>query len=367
MIHLSTLARKLVKKKIFNCEYSDYKLMGYPNEDSIYEWVKKYFLEFNNSVAINIISDKICSLFRGKLTNIRKLKINIAYFNNCESFQFINQYCEFDNCFYIQNAGDESSSIIINKKEFPTCRYQIFYIMPSKECCEYYIFMTEFDQANNEIDIIRFTCSNNNLVHGFLYKKWYTDTYIKYGQKNYPALLYLLRSKEKIGENVNIIYDQVCNYMMGVEKKQIYFYEEYMNIIKYYMSQNMQKLDELYRNKIKKIEKNNGSDLLHDDLVNKITSSTRKTIDNRSSRWNILVVDISILERGRSKKTLVELISKNIRNILKDNVYPYIKNKYGEDVVKFLEVGKIAFTNSLILEIIFQYKGDNADYYKDRY
>lgn len=365
MIHVSTLARKIVKKKIFNCEYSDYKLIDYPNEYSIAEWVKKYFLEFSNSTAINIINDKICGLFKGKVANIRKLKVNIAYFNNCESFQFINQYCGFDNFLYIQNIGDESSSIIINKKEFPTCRYQIFYIMPSKECHEYYIFMIEFDQDNNEIGIIRFTCSNNNnLVHGFLYKKWYADMYIKYGQKNYPALIDLLRSKEKISENANIVYDQVCNYMIDVEKKQIYFYEDYMDIIKYYMSQNMQELNELYRNKI---GKNNGSDLQHDELVNKITSSTRKTIDNRSSKWNILVVDISILERGRSKKTLVNLISKNIRNILKDNVYPYIKNKYGEDVVKFLEVGKITFTNSLILEIIFQYKGDNAEYYKDRY
>ena len=88
-------------------------------------------------------------------------------------------------------------------------------------------------------------------------------------------------------------------------------------------------------------------------IVNKI-----KTIDNRTKYWNLLEVRFSIIERGRDRSILFNLLKKNMKDIINNEVLPIVKEKIGEEYLKFLTIGSITFTNTSELIITIRYKGD---------
>lgn len=98
----------------------------------------------------------------------------------------------------------------------------------------------------------------------------------------------------------------------------------------------------------------------YDDLI-ATKSKIRKihTFDNDTKYWNVLEVSINIIEKGRDRKTLIKLINKNIKDIIKFEVFPYVAKKIGEEYLKFLTVGQITFTQASELIITIQYKGDD--------
>ena len=98
----------------------------------------------------------------------------------------------------------------------------------------------------------------------------------------------------------------------------------------------------------------------YDDLIaTKLKIRKIHTFDNDTKYWNVLEVSINIIEKDRDRKTLIKLINKNIKDIIKFEVFPYVAKKVGEEYLKFLTVGQITFTQASELIITIQYKGDD--------
>ena len=98
----------------------------------------------------------------------------------------------------------------------------------------------------------------------------------------------------------------------------------------------------------------------YDDLIaTKSKIQKIHTFDNDTKYWNVLEVSINIIEKDRDRKTLIKLINKNIKDIIKFEVFPHVAKKVGEEYLKFLTVGQITFTQASELIITIQYKGDD--------
>ena len=83
-----------------------------------------------------------------------------------------------------------------------------------------------------------------------------------------------------------------------------------------------------------------------------------KTIYNQTKYWNLLEIRFNIIERGRDISILFNLLKKNMKDIINNEVLPIVKEKIGEEYLKFLTIGSITFTNTSELIITIRYKGD---------
>lgn len=100
-------------------------------------------------------------------------------------------------------------------------------------------------------------------------------------------------------------------------------------------------------------------DAKYDNLIGtKPTIHKFKTIDNKTKYWNIMEIQFNILERNRDRSTLFNLIKKNLNDIINNEVWPLVKEKIGEQYLSFLKIGNIVFTQTGLLVITIQYKGD---------
>lgn len=202
---------------------------------------------------------------------------------------------------------------------------------------------------SNDIQILHI--KNNTDADFNLPVNWLEDMlitgggkYTKLNKANNKKIAYIIRDEILMKKNFK---NWMCCSLREVSKIGVYI--ERVGRQYYYK----QYMEETREDKVYKTHCKYDDTIGTKPIVNKI-----KTIDNQTKYWNLLEIRFNIIERGRDRSILFNLLKKNMKDIINNEVLPIVKEKIGEEYLKFLTIGSITFTNTSELIITIRYKGD---------